>query len=131
MYCVVGGFTLADYTTISGLLLGYLIRKEICDFVGGVRLQRVEGKSAVKTLSKAGVQIFCTDLGAALSSLPFRRMDSDRTKLVCELRYNLFTGCHFRHGTKSMRWRPDRAFADYVPVIKDAAMFNLLLTHKT
>ena len=30
-------------------------------------------------------------------------------KLVCEVRYDHFSGGRFRHGTKFLRWRPDKA----------------------
>jgi ATP-dependent DNA ligase len=29
-------------------------------------------------------------------------------KLVCEVQYDHFTGGRFRHGTKFLRWRPDK-----------------------
>jgi ATP-dependent DNA ligase len=29
--------------------------------------------------------------------------------LVCEVRYDHFSGDRFRHGTKLLRWRPDKA----------------------
>jgi ATP-dependent DNA ligase len=32
-----------------------------------------------------------------------------RTKLVVEVEYDHFTGGRFRHGTKFLRWRPDKA----------------------
>lgn len=30
-------------------------------------------------------------------------------RLVCEVRYDHFSGGRFRHGTKFLRWRPDKA----------------------
>jgi ATP-dependent DNA ligase len=30
-------------------------------------------------------------------------------KLVCEVQYDHFSGERFRHGTKFLRWRPDKA----------------------
>jgi ATP-dependent DNA ligase len=32
-----------------------------------------------------------------------------KTKLVVEVQYDHFTGGRFRHGTKFLRWRPDKA----------------------
>jgi ATP-dependent DNA ligase len=32
-----------------------------------------------------------------------------KTKLVCEVQYDHFTGGRFRHGTRFLRWRPDKA----------------------
>jgi ATP-dependent DNA ligase len=31
-----------------------------------------------------------------------------KAKLVAEVRYDRFTGERFRHGTKFLRWRPDK-----------------------
>jgi len=31
-----------------------------------------------------------------------------KPKLVCEVRYDHFSGERFRHGTKFLRWRPDK-----------------------
>jgi len=31
-----------------------------------------------------------------------------RPVLVCEVRYDHFSGTRFRHGTKFLRWRPDK-----------------------
>lgn len=30
-------------------------------------------------------------------------------RLVCEVRFDHFSGGRFRHGTKFLRWRPDKA----------------------
>jgi ATP-dependent DNA ligase len=32
-----------------------------------------------------------------------------KTDLVVEVQYDHFTGARFRHGTKFLRWRPDKA----------------------
>jgi ATP-dependent DNA ligase len=32
-----------------------------------------------------------------------------KSKLVIEVRYDRFTGQRFRHGTKLLRWRPDKS----------------------
>ena len=31
-----------------------------------------------------------------------------KTKLVCEVSYDHFSGARFRHGTKFLRWRPEK-----------------------
>jgi ATP-dependent DNA ligase len=51
-----------------------------------------------------------------------------RPELVVEVQYDHFTGARFRHGTKFMRWRPDKeprqctvkqvAFESKVPISK-------------
>jgi ATP-dependent DNA ligase len=32
-----------------------------------------------------------------------------KPKLVCEVRYDYFSGGRFRHGTKFLRWRPEKS----------------------
>src|SRR5439155_24096300 len=32
-----------------------------------------------------------------------------KPKLVCEVRFDHFSGHRFRHGTKLLRWRPDKS----------------------
>jgi len=32
-----------------------------------------------------------------------------KPKLVCEIQYDHFSGGRFRHGTKFLRWRPDKS----------------------
>jgi hypothetical protein len=36
-------------------------------------------------------------------------MAAFKPKLVVEVQYDHFTGNRFRHGTKILRWRPDKA----------------------
>ena len=31
-----------------------------------------------------------------------------KPELVCEIKYDHFSGARFRHGTKFLRWRPDK-----------------------
>ena len=38
-----------------------------------------------------------------------RRMAALRPELVVEIRYDHVSGNRFRHGTKLMRWHPDKA----------------------
>jgi len=53
-------------------------------------------------------------------------------KLVVEVEYDHFTGHRFRHGTKVLRWRPDKAprqcTLDQVEVNKRGADAKLLKT---
>src|SRR5213078_4537454 len=47
-----------------------------------------------------------------------------KTKLVCEVQYDHFSGGRFRHGTKFLRWRPEKnpkqcTFEQVVPAIKN------------
>jgi ATP-dependent DNA ligase len=38
--------------------------------------------------------------------------NGSRNKLVAEVQFDHFTGGRFRHGTRSLRWRPDKAPGD-------------------
>jgi ATP-dependent DNA ligase len=41
-------------------------------------------------------------------TLPLKQSHPLATKLVAEIQYDHFTGGRFRHGTKFLRWRPDK-----------------------
>jgi len=110
MDCIVGGFTYADDKTVSALLLGLIdIDKEL-RYVGGVKLSGIEGKAVLKKLeSLTKEQSFASRKhgGRFISSFP-DEWTPVAPKLVVEVRYDRFTGGHFRHGIKFLRWRPDK-----------------------
>ena len=70
-------------------------------------------------------KVWLKDVGAVLDGIIAKRCDleyrsGDRTgrsaqwqpvrpELVVEVRYDHFTGHRFRHGTKLLRWRPDKS----------------------
>jgi ATP-dependent DNA ligase len=113
--CVVGGFRyLAKEKVVGSLLLG------LYDDVG--LLQHVGFTSSIDAASRPALT---RKLKALLEPPGFTgrapggpsRWSSEksadweplRPELVVEVRYDHFTGHRFRHGTKLLRWRPDKA----------------------
>jgi ATP-dependent DNA ligase len=113
--CVVGGFRYGSMRReVGSLLLG------LYDDSG--RLNHVGFTSAIPTAERA---ILTTRLEALIEAPGFSgsapggpsRWSADRSadwrplrpELVVEVRYDHVTGSRFRHGTKFLRWRPDKA----------------------
>jgi ATP-dependent DNA ligase len=113
--CVVGGFRyLAGQKVVGSLLLGL--------YDGEGLLQHVGFTSSIEAASRAALT---RKLKALIEPPGFTgrapggpsRWNSEkstaweplRPELVVEVRYDHFTGHRFRHGTKFMRWRPDKA----------------------
>lgn len=112
--CVVGGFRYGEGTKAVGSLLLGLYDEE-------VRLVHVGHTSSIKAADKS-------DLTKRLESLrgknPFEvrvpggpsRWASGKSgdwepvkpKLVCEVEYDYFSQGRFRHGSKFLRWRPEK-----------------------
>jgi ATP-dependent DNA ligase len=113
--CVVGGFRYAsrDAKAIGSLLLG------LYDDAG--KLQHVGFTSSFDATERAGLNKIVEPLKGG-SGFTGRapgapsRWSTERTgewealkpTLVCEVRYDHFSGGRFRHGTKLLRWRPDK-----------------------
>jgi ATP-dependent DNA ligase len=113
--CVVGGFRYASGARLIGsLLLGLYGEDGLLEHVGFT--------SAFKTSERRAL----TKRFEALKKPPGftgnapggpSRWSTDRTgewepvdpKIVVEVAYDHFTGGRFRHGTKILRWRPDKA----------------------
>jgi ATP-dependent DNA ligase len=114
--CVVGGFRCAtnSKTTIGSLLLGLYDDDGLLNHVGFC--------SSFKTAERKKLAAMLVPLikspgftGAAPGG-PSRWSTERSTeweplapKLVVEVRYDHFTNGRFRHGTKFLRWRPDKA----------------------
>jgi ATP-dependent DNA ligase len=112
--CVVGGFRYARGTRVVGsLLLGLYGRDGWLHHVGFTsaftRLERRELTKKFEALKKAPG--FTGNAPGGPS-----RWSTDRTgewepvapRVVAEVAYDHFTGARFRHGTKLLRWRPDK-----------------------
>jgi ATP-dependent DNA ligase len=113
--CVVGGFRYATNTDLVGsLLLGLYNEEGKLDHVGFTStISTAERPALTKRLEKLkGGEGFTGDAPGGPS-----RWSTERStewvpldpKLVVEVRYDHATGGRFRHGTKLLRWRPDKA----------------------
>lgn len=113
--CVVGGFRyLANRKEVGSLLLGLYDDEGRLDHVGFTATIRNEERAALTTrLEKlrqppgftgnapGGPSRWSTERSAAWEPL--------KPVLVVEVRFDQVTGKRFRHGTRLLRWRPDKA----------------------
>jgi ATP-dependent DNA ligase len=119
--CVIGGFRYASGAKIIGsLLLGLYGDDGLLHHVGFT--------SAFKASDKRALTKQCEALrkppgftgnapGGPSRWSTYRQSGSDRSgewepvdpKMVVEVSYDHFTGGRFRHGTKILRWRPEKA----------------------
>src|SRR5581483_4195678 len=112
--CVVGGFRYASEGKVIGsMLLGLYDDKGLLHHVGFTSSFKSDEKPALtKKLEKfikppgftgnapGGPSRWATERSAEWQPLA--------PKLVIEVQYDHFTGGRFRHGTKFLRWRPDK-----------------------
>ena len=112
--CVVGGFRYGTgKKEVGSLLLGLYGDDGLLHHVGftsGLTGDRRKLTAALEKLAKApgftgrapgGPSRWSTERSGEWKPL--------RTKLVVEVRYDYFSGGRFRHGTKLLRWRPDKS----------------------
>ncbi len=113
--CVVGGFRYASKGKVIGsLLLGLYDRQGLLNHVGFSSSFKTAEKKALTELveqlieppgftgnAPGGPSRWSTERSAEWNPLA--------PKLVAEVQYDHFTGGRFRHGTKFLRWRPDKA----------------------
>ena len=113
--CVVGGFRYATgKREVGSLLLGLYNEAGKLDHVGftasipakdrpelTARLEALAGSPGFTGDAPGGPSRWSTDRSADWEPL--------RPELVVEVRYDHVTGDRFRHGTKFLRWRPDKA----------------------
>jgi ATP-dependent DNA ligase len=113
--CVVGGFRyLANQKVIGSLLLGLYDREGLLQHVGFTSSIEAAGRSALTRKLKAlieppGFTGRAPGGPSRWNSEKSTAWEPLRPELVVEVRYDHFTGHRFRHGTKLMRWRPDKA----------------------
>jgi len=112
--CVVGGFRYASEGKVIGsMLLGLYDKSGLLHHVGFTSSFKSDEKAALtKKLEKlikppgftgnapGGPSRWATERSAEWQPLA--------PKLVIEVQYDHFTGGRFRHGTKFLRWRPDK-----------------------
>jgi ATP-dependent DNA ligase len=113
--CVVGGFRYAkDAPLVASLLLGLYNDRGQLDHVGFTatiskaerpaltrKLEALAGGEGFTGKAPGGPSRWTTDRTAEWTPL--------RPELVVEVRYDHVTGERFRHGTRLLRWRPDKA----------------------
>ncbi len=112
--CVIGGFRYAEKGNgIGSLLLGLYNADGLLDHVGFTSSfkaeQREELKKTVEPL--IGPPGFTGRAPGGPSRWSTKRSSEWqplKPKLVCEVSYDHFSGGRFRHGTKFIRWRPEK-----------------------
>lgn len=112
--CVVGGFRYAEKGGgIGSLLLGLYNEEGLLDHVGFTSSfnaeQRQELKKTVEPLiSPPGFTGHAPGGPSRWSTKRSTEWQPLSPKLVCEVQYDHFSGSRFRHGTKFLRWRPEK-----------------------
>lgn len=113
--CVVGGFRYATNSKLVGsLLLGLYSDRGLLDHVGfTATITNAERAALTKKLEAlAGGEGFTGNAPGGPSRWSTERSTQWvplKPELVVEVRYDHVTSGRFRHGTKLMRWRPDKA----------------------
>jgi ATP-dependent DNA ligase len=113
--CVVGGFRyLGGQKVVGSLLLGLYDRQGLLQHVGFTSSIEAASRPALTRKLKALIQPpgftgRAPGGPSRWSSEKSTVWEPLRPELVVEVRYDHFTGHRFRHGTKFMRWRPDKA----------------------
>ncbi|TIQ36225.1 MAG: ATP-dependent DNA ligase [Mesorhizobium sp.] len=113
--CVVGGFRyLSGKRLVGSLLLGLYNENGLLDHVGFTstiandaraaltkRLEELRGGLGFTGKAPGGPSRWSTERGAEWEPV--------KPELVVEVRFDHVTAERFRHGTRLMRWRPDKA----------------------
>jgi len=116
--CVVGGFRYLEKSALVGsLLLGLYNGEGTLDHVGFTSSIRDEDRPAIterleKLVKPPG---FTGKAPGGLSRWSTKRSaewQPVKASLVVEVQFDHFTGGRFRHGTKFLRWRPEKAPRD-------------------
>jgi ATP-dependent DNA ligase len=113
--CVIGGFRYASNSRVVGsLLLGLYDEEGLLHHVGFTSAFKANEKKELTKLVEPLIEEpgFTGNAPGAPSRWSTERSQEWyplKTKLVVEVQYDHFTGDRFRHGTKILRWRPDKA----------------------
>ena len=135
--CVVGGFRYdKSGKEIGSLLLGLYNREGKLDHVGFTSSFSGDERKALKSvvLPLVGPPGFTGQAPGGPSRWSTKRSmewQPLRAGLVCEVRFDHFSGNRFRHGTKFLRWRPDKSpaactFDQVRPSRRAGTIFKLL-----
>jgi ATP-dependent DNA ligase len=112
--CVVGGFRWASKGKVVGsILLGLYDKEGLLHHVGFSSSFTESEKKDLTKLLKPLIKApgFTGNRPGGPSRWSTKRTEEWeplQTKLVAEVRYDHFTGGRFRHGTKFLRWRPEK-----------------------
>jgi len=113
--CVVGGFRYNEgKPTVGSLLLGLYEESGLLNHVGFTSSLKSEDKKALTAKLKGLIAPpgFSGNKPGGPNRWSTRRSaewQPLKPKLVVEVCYDHFSGGRFRHGTRLMRWRPDKA----------------------
>jgi ATP-dependent DNA ligase len=113
--CVVGGFRWANRGgEVGSLLLGFYGEDGLLHHVGFTSSFAIEQRKELKKILKPhmGGSGFTGHAPGGPSRWSTERSgewERLEPKLVCEVQYDYFSGGRFRHGTKFLRWRPEKA----------------------
>jgi ATP-dependent DNA ligase len=113
--CVVGGFRYADKKRVVGsLLLGLYDEEGKLDHVGfAANIKQSDRKALTDKLERLvkppGFTGSAPGGPSRWSTKRSTQWEPLKPVLVAEVEYDHFTGGRFRHGTKFLRWRPDKA----------------------
>ena len=113
--CVVGGFRYGEgTTTVGSLLLGLYDDEGRLVHIGHTssirkdervaltkKLEALHGKNPFEVRVPGGPSRWATERTGEWEPV--------KPKLVCEVEYDYFSQGRFRHGSKLLRWRPDKA----------------------
>lgn len=114
--CVVGGFRYGQSKgkkAIGSLLLGLYDKEGLLDHVGFTSSFKADERKKVTAIVEplVGAPGFTGKAPGGPSRWSKRENDDWqplKPKLVVEVQYDHFTGGRFRHGTRLLRWRPDK-----------------------
>jgi ATP-dependent DNA ligase len=113
--CVVGGFRyLEKAKQVGSLLLGLYDKKGLLDHVGFCSSITDDERPALtkkleKIVKKPGFTGKAPGGPSRWSTKHSLEWEPLATKLVVEVQFDHFTGGRFRHGTKFLRWRPEKS----------------------
>jgi ATP-dependent DNA ligase len=113
--CVVGGFRYASKRPVVGsLLLGLYDDAGLLNHVGFIAVGKSLGTEELtakleKLVAPPGFTGDAPGRPSRWSTERSTEWQPLKTKLVVEVQYDHYTGGRFRHGTKLLRWRPDKS----------------------